>query len=90
MSSLQSPSLYSPKAILKSSLKECFFLLASLSNSPPNSLQNSQKDRRNSFLIGYRVFCHGYFILKVMPAGNKERLTLETNLLKSFSVTFVS
>ena len=25
-----------------------------------------------------------------MPAGNKERLTLETNLLKSFSVTFVS
>lgn len=42
------------------------------------------------FLIGYRVFCYGYFILKVMPAGNKERLTLETNLLKSFSVTFVS
>lgn len=66
MPSLQSPSLYSPKAILKSSLKECFFL------------------------IGYRIFCHGYFILKVMPAGNKERLTLETNLLKSFSVTFVS
>ena len=27
MPSLQSPSLYSPKAILKSSLKECFFLL---------------------------------------------------------------
>lgn len=26
MPSLQSPSLYSPKAILKSSLKECFFL----------------------------------------------------------------
>lgn len=25
-----------------------------------------------------------------MPTGNKERLTLETNLLKSFSVTFVS
>lgn len=49
MPSLQSPSLYSPKAILKSSLKECFFLLASLSNSPPNSLQNTQKDRRNSF-----------------------------------------
>lgn len=45
MPSLQSPSLYSPKAILKSSLKECFFLLASLSNSPPNSLQNTQKDR---------------------------------------------
>lgn len=43
MPSLQSPSLYSPKAILKSSLKECFFLLASLSNSPPNSLQNTQK-----------------------------------------------
>lgn len=43
MPSLQSPSLYSPKAILKSSLKECFFLLASLSNSPRTLCRTPKK-----------------------------------------------
>ena len=89
MPSLQSPSLYSPKAILKSSLKECFFCWL-LFQIRLRTLCRTPKKIGVTLLIGYRVFCHGYFILKVMPAGNKERLTLETNLLKSFSVTFVS
>nr|DAH35769.1 MAG TPA: hypothetical protein [Caudoviricetes sp.] len=37
----QSPSFQSPNIILKSSLKDFLFFLASSSYSPPNSIQNA-------------------------------------------------